>query len=187
MKTRILSLIVIVMTTLGASAQAQSSSKEQKVLVAYFSRSGNTRAVANHIKSLTGGDLFEIQVAKPYPEEYHACTEVAKKEKEDNARPALKTKVEDMSSYDVVFVGYPNWWGTTPMPILTFLESYDLSGKTVIPFCTHGGGGEQNCFKDFVKHTGKADNKEGFLISGGQASSSRPQVERWLKELKVVQ
>ena len=187
MKTRILSLIVIAMTVLGTSAKAQSSAKEQKVLVAYFSRSGNTRAVADHIKSLTGGDLFEIQVANPYPEEYHACTEVAKKEKEDNARPALKTKVDNLSSYDVIFVGFPNWWGTMPMPILTFLESYDLSGKVVIPFCTPGGGGEQNCFKDFEKHTSKAENKKGFLVSGGQAASARPQVESWLKGLKVIQ
>lgn len=187
MKTKIVSLIVIVMTTLGMNVQAQSSSTDKKVLVAYFSRSGSTRAVANHIKDLTGGDLFEIQVAKPYPEEYHACTEVAKKEKEDNARPALQAKVDNMASYDVIFVGYPNWWGTMPMPIFTFLESYDLSGKVVIPFCTHGGGGEQNCFKDFVKHTSKAENKKGFLVSGGQAASSRPQVESWLKGLKVIQ
>ena len=92
-----------------------------------------------------------------------------------------------MTSYDVIFVGYPNWWGTMPMPILTFLESYDLNGKVVIPFCTHGGGGEQNCFKDFVKHIGKADSKQGFLIGGGQASSARPQVESWLKGLKLIQ
>ena len=187
MKTRIISLIVIAMTTLGMNVQAQNSSADKKVLVAYFSRSGNTRAIADHIKSLTGGDMFEIQVAKPNPEEYHACTEVAKKEKEDNARPTLKTKVENIASYDVIFVGYPNWWGTTPMPILTFLESHDLNGKIVIPFCTHGGGGEQNCFKDFAKHIGKADSKKGFLVSGGQASSSRPQVESWLKGLKLIQ
>lgn len=162
MRTRIISLIVIAMTTLSMNVQAQDSSTDKKVLVAYFSRSGNTRAVADHIKSLTGGDMFEIQVAKPYPEEYHACTEVAKKEKEDNARPTLKTKVENMASYDV-------------------------NGKVVIPFCTHGGGGEQNCFKDFVKHIGKADSKQGFLIGGGQASSARPQVESWLKGLKLIQ
>ena len=92
-----------------------------------------------------------------------------------------------MTSYDVIFIGYPNWWGTMPMPILTFLESYDFNGKVVIPFCTHGGGGEQNCFKDFVKHIGKADSKQGFLIGGGQASSARPQVESWLKGLKLIQ
>ena len=162
MRTRIISLIVIAMTTLSMNVQAQDSSSDKKVLVAYFSRSGNTRAVADHIKSLTGGDMFEIQVAKPYPEEYHACTEVAKKEKEDNARPTLKTKVENMASYD-------------------------FNGKVVIPFCTHGGGGEQNCFKDFVKHIGKADSKQGFLIGGGQASSALPQVESWLKGLKLIQ
>ena len=174
------------MGTFNMETKAQKNTSGKKVLIAYFSRSGNTKAVANHIKNLTGGDLFEIEVAKPYPAEYHACTEVAKKEKEANAQPELKTKVKNMEEYDIIFIGYPNWWGTMPMPILTFLESYKLDGKIVIPFCTHGGGGEQNCFKDFVKNTNKAVNKKGFLVSGGMAESARPQVEKWLREIDVI-
>jgi flavodoxin len=91
-----------------------------------------------------------------------------------------------MEEYDIIFIGFPNWWGTMPMPILTFLESYKLEGKIVIPFCTHGGGGEQSCFKDFVKNTSKATNKKGFITSGGAASSARPQVEKWLKEIDII-
>ena len=113
-------------------------------------------------------------------------TEVAKKEKNDNARPELKEKVKNIEEYDIIFIGFPNWWGTMPMPILTFLESYKLEGKIVIPFCTHGGGGEQSCFRDFVKNTSKATNKKGFITSGGAASSARPQVEKWLKEIDII-
>ena len=186
MKTMYFLIIATVMATFSMSAEAQKTSNGKKVLVAYFSRSGNTKAIANYIKDLTGGDLFEIQTAKPYPADYHACTEVAKKEKNDNARPALKEKVKNMEEYDIIFIGFPNWWGTMPMPILTFLESYKLEGKIVIPFCTHGGGGEQSCFRDFVKNTSKATNKKGFITSGGAASSARPQVEKWLKEIDII-
>lgn len=175
------------MSGFSMNAGAQTPVQGKKVLVAYFSRSGNTRAVAESIQKLTGGDLLEIQTSKPYPAEYHACTEVAKKEKEEGTRPALKTKVENMSAYDVVFVGYPNWWGTMPMAMVAFLEGYDLAGKTLIPFCTHGGGGEQRCFTDFVKYSGKAEHKKGFLISGGEARGAQKQVESWLKEIEVIQ
>ena len=186
MITKSLILIMTIMAIFSTDSEAQKTSTEKKVLVVYFSRSGNTRAIANHIKEFTGGDLFEIQVAKPYPAEYRACTDVAKKEKADHARPALKTKVENIALYDTIFIGYPNWWGTMPMPILTFIESYDFSGKILIPFCTHGGGGEQNCFTDFVKHTDKQEHKKGFLTNGEKAESSRKEVEKWLREIGVV-
>ena len=97
------------MATFSMNVEAQKTSNGKKVLVAYFSRSGNTKAIANHIKELTGGDLFEIQTAKPYPADYHACTEVAKKEKNDNARPELKEKVKNIEEYDIIFIGFPNW------------------------------------------------------------------------------
>lgn len=177
-------LITIIMMS-GTNAKAQTASEAKKVLVAYFSWSGNTRVIAKQIQELTGGELFEIQTSKPYPEEYRRCTEAAKKEKEADARPELKAKVSGMETYDVVFVGFPNWWGTTPMAIRTFLESYDFSGKTVIPFCTHGGGGEQNCFKDFEKYTGKAITKSGFITNGSNVNSARPQVEKWLHKAGI--
>ena len=161
----------------GAGAQPQPA-PAKKVLVAYFSRSGNTRAVADHIKSLTGGDMFEIQVAKPYPEEYHACTEVAKKEKEDNARPTLKTKVENMASYDVIFIGYPNWWGTMPMPILTFLESYDFAGKKIALFATSGGSGFG---KTVSRLEGSVDKSAEFVSEKLLNRAGKAEIESWLK------
>ena len=119
----------------GAGAQQPSG----KVLVAYFSHSGNTREVARQISEATGGDLFEIVPATPYPTEYRAVVDQGKKEIEAGVRPALKNPVGDLSQYDVIFVGSPCWWATIAPPVATFLTSYDFAGKTVVPFMTHEG------------------------------------------------
>ena len=118
----------------GAGAQQPSG----KVLVAYFSHSGNTREVARQISEATGGDLFEIVPATPYPTEYRAVVDQGKKEIEAGVRPALKNPVGDLSQYDVIFVGSPCWWATIAPPVATFLTSCDLAGKTVVPFMTRG-------------------------------------------------
>jgi len=121
-----------------------------KILVAYYSRpgdnyevgviqKGNTAIMAEMVAEKTGGTLFEIKPVKPYPDSYKECTEVAKKEQAENARPEIANKVEDWQSYDVVFLGYPIWWSDFPMIIYTFLEQNDFNGKTVIPFCTSAG------------------------------------------------
>ena len=119
----------------GGSHRAEASGK---ILVAYFSYQGHTANVAKEIAAQTGGDLFEIKPATPYPG-YDECLDVAKAEKNNNARPGIDGRVENMADYDVVFVGYPIWWYDAPMIVLSFLESYDFSGKTVIPFATSGG------------------------------------------------
>ena len=110
-----------------------------KVLVAYYSWSGNTKAVAEQIQRETGADIFFIQPQTPYPGDYRECVDIAKKEMNENARPAVANTVDNMDQYDVVFVGYPIWWGKAPMFVYTFLESYNFQGKTVVPFCTTGG------------------------------------------------
>ena len=184
---RLILFMFLIMSGFSMNVGAQTSVQGQKVLVAYFSRSGNTRVIAEYIQKLTGGDLIEIETSKPYPAEYHACTVVARKEKEEGVRPALKTKVENAGQYDLVFIGYPNWWGTMPMAVVTFLEGYDWTGKTLVPFCTHGGGGEQRCFTDFVKYSDKAEHKKGFLIGGGEARGAQKQVESWLKGIEAIQ
>ena len=125
--------------------------KEKKILVAFFSRAGenyavghiekgNTHIIAEMIAAETDGDLFHIEPVTPYPDDYTECTEVAKQELNVKARPAIKgdIKVED---YDIIFIGYPNWWGDMPMPVYTFIEKHSWQGKTVIPFCTHEGSG----------------------------------------------
>lgn len=119
-----------------SSEDGTTNTKGKKILVAYFSHSGNTRRAAEQVHKFVGGDIVEVKTVTPYRTGYDESVAVAKKEKETNARPALSTQVDNMASYDVVFVGYPIWWHTVPMPIYTFLESYNLSGKTVITFCT---------------------------------------------------
>ena len=125
---------------------------DKKILVVYFSRTGeeynvgtitkgNTAIIAEMIAQKTGADTFEVKAATPYPDEYDACTELAKKELESNARPAFASNVENLAQYDTVFIGFPIWWGAVPRVMMTFLESNDFSGKTIIPFCTHGGSG----------------------------------------------
>lgn len=179
MKTIILSLILM------ATTQAYSQSNS-KTLVVYYSRTGNTEVVAKQIQSLTGADLFRLETAKAYPADYTATTEVAKKEKTDNARPELKAKVENTGGYDTVFVGFPIWWGTYPMAIATFLESHNLEGKTIIPFCTHGGGGVDQGFTDMKKLTPKSTHKDGLSLNGSQAKDSKADIEKWLRKVGAV-
>ena len=123
----------------------------KKILVAYFSHTGNTEKVAQLIQSKTGADIFKIETATPYPSVYRETTEVAKQEKADNARPALKNKVENMAQYDVVFVGYPIWWYTAPRVIQSFIETNDLSGKEIYLFATSGGSDAAKALSDMKK------------------------------------
>ncbi len=128
---------------------------KKKCLIAYFSRKGqnyvggkivnlkvgNTEVVAKMIQKITGGDMFHIESVTAYPKDYGEITEVAKNELRTRARPKLTGRVENMGVYNMIFLGYPNWWGTPPMAVFTLLESYDFSGKTIAPFCTHEGSG----------------------------------------------
>jgi flavodoxin len=125
--------------------------ENSNVLVAYYSYSGNTATVAKVIAKTVGGDLFEIKAEGTYPEEYGPMTEQAKKEIESNFRPKLTTQIDDFAKYDVIFIGSPNWWGTITPQISSFLESYDFTGKKVIPFITHGSGGIQNTVKNLTE------------------------------------
>ena len=135
-----------------------------KILIAYYSRKGqnywngsirnlvkgNTEVVAEMIQKAVGGDLFEIETVKEYPVDYTECTEVAKEELRAKARPELKAYPESMDEYDVIFLGYPCWWGTMPMGVYTFLEHFSFAGKKIVPFCTHEGsrmGGSVNQIK----------------------------------------
>lgn len=171
--------------------------KGEKCLIAYFSRVGNnyvsgkivnlpvgnTEVVADMIREITGGDVFSIDTVQSYPRDYSATTNVAKKELNDNARPGLSGHVENMDSYNVIFLGYPNWWGTMPMPVFTFLEEYDFFGKTIVPFCTHEGSGLGRSEKDIVKLCPKAKLLKGLAIQGSRVSAAKKDVTDWLNEL----
>lgn len=125
--------------------------RKAKTLIAYYSRSGNNyvngsivnlkagnmEVAAEIIRKIIGGKLFRINAIKKYPEDYTETTKVAQQELRDNARPELSAYLENIDDYEVIILGYPNWWGTMPMPVFTFLEKYDFAGKTILPFCTH--------------------------------------------------
>ncbi|HIR73653.1 MAG TPA: hypothetical protein IAB96_09065 [Candidatus Coprenecus pullicola] len=157
-------------------------SGESNILVVYFSWSGNTRHVAEYIARQTGGTLFRIEPEKPYPSEYVPCTEVAKAEKEQNARPAIRDRVEDWDSYDTVFIGCPVWWWTAPMIINTFAESYDFAGKTVVPFCTYASTYRDETLARIVELTPDARHLKGF----GAIDRNTDGITEWLEKIKLL-
>src|SRR6266498_4117850 len=165
-----------------------------KSLIAYFSRKGNnyvggsivnlpignTEVIAKKIQGLTGSDLFQIQTVKPYPEDYTETTKVAQDELSQNARPELTEMVDDMDSYDVIYIGYPNWWGTMPMAVFSFLDSCDFSGKTIIPYCTHEGSGMGSSERDIKKLCPDAKVLSGLAIKGGTVGRADNDLANWL-------
>lgn len=159
--------------------------KNSKVLIAYFSWGGTTRRMATQIAEQTGGTLFEIVPVTPYPTEYTPCTEVALEERDNDARPAIKDKVNNWDEYDVVFIGCPVWWHTAPMIINTFSESYDFEGKIVVPFCTYASTYRDETLQKIVDLTPDADHLPGLgLTSGGIGNGSN--ISTWLRNIKVV-
>lgn len=152
-----------------------------KTLVAYFSWGGTTRAVAETVADVLGAELFEIKTVTPYTTDYDKVLDVAKAEQNRNARPELAMHVQDMGQYDTILLGYPCWWGTLPMPVFTFLEEYDFSGKRVIPFVTHGGSGFGRSLSD-LKRLVPGANIEGKGLSL-RGTGSRSQIAQWLEGL----
>lgn len=175
----------ILFALFGIAMQAQSMAGK-KVLVAYFSRSGNTEVIAQKIQNLTGGDLFEIQLEKPYPSDYQQLVAQFKEEVANKRWPVLKENVKNMAQYDVVFVGSPNWGSTIAPPVSAFLTSHDLKGKTIIPFMTHGGGGWGNSRENMKALCPQSSFLEGFEINGRQAQGADTRVRKWLKDIGFI-
>jgi flavodoxin len=142
---------------------------------------GNTQYVAKLIQEKTGGDIFRIEPQKPYPTDHRTLVKLAEEEQDRNDRPVLARQVADMDAYATIFIGYPNWWADMPMILYTFLESYDLSGKTVIPFNTHGGSGFSNTIRTISRLQPNARVlKDGFTVSRDDVDSAEPDVAEWL-------
>ena len=169
-----------------AAEDEMSGSGTKKILVAYFSHSGNTREIANQIHKIVGGDIFEIQSVSPYPKDYDAVVKQARQELDSGYKPELKTKVDNIGSYDVIFIGYPIWMGTFPAPVKTFLSEYDLSGKTIVPFCTHGGGGPGRSVADISRFCPKSTLLDSFEILGSNVKSAQSEVSEWLRKIKIM-
>ncbi|MBE8950586.1 MAG: NAD(P)H-dependent oxidoreductase [Quinella sp. 3Q1] len=171
---------------------------DKKILVVYFSRTGeeysignitkgNTAIVAEMIAAKTGADTFEIKPAVAYPDAYEPCTEIAKKELESNARPALEKNIDNLAQYDTVFIGFPIWWGALPRVMMTFLEANDFSGKTIVPFCTHGGSGLAGTVREIKDACPNAKVLDGLAIVGKTAqndsAAAEMEVDAWLSGL----
>lgn len=173
-------------TTEPTAAPNDNEVEENKMLVAYFSGTGTTRALAQTIAQTTGADIFEIVPEVPYTSEdlnYNNDNCRANQEmNDDTARPAIAGSIENIDEYDTIFLGYPIWWGTMPRIINTFLDTYDLSGKTVMPFCTSGGSGISTSVSAIRNAEPNADVKEGLR---GSSSSSSSQIETWLENNNV--
>jgi flavodoxin len=159
-----------------------SGTEENNILVAYFSFR-NTCVLANQIHESAGGDIFEIVAVDPYPSDYDEVVEQARKELRAEYRPKLETKVENMESYNVVFVGYPNWWGTVPRPVATFLEEADFSGKTIVPFCTHEGSRLGRSAADIKELCPQSALLDGLAVRGGDVRKAQNEVSEWLREI----
>ncbi len=208
-KIFLLLLIIFTMSGCGNTAEEKSPVEKEKasaapvtvgkkILVVYFSRTGeeynvgtitkgNTAIIAEMIAQKTGADTFEVKAATPYPDNYQACTEIAKRELETNARPAFAKNIDNLAQYDTVFVGFPIWWGAVPRVMMTFLESNDFSGKTIIPFCTHGGSGLAGTEREVADACRNAKVLQGLAISGRVAQNdsvaAQKDVDAWLKDL----
>lgn len=172
----------------GVLVSGRSMQKETnagKVLIAYFSWGGNTRGIAKEIAVQTGADLFEITCVEPYSKDYNTVLEEAQRNQNAQARPKLADQVENMEQYDTILLGYPNWWASIPMPVASFLEEYDFKGKTIIPFCSHGGGRFGQSLTVIAKLTPDAMIGEGLAVSYSGGSSLSSDVSTWLEDNKV--
>lgn len=147
---------------------------------------GNTQYVAQLIQELTGADIFRILPQKAYPKDHRTLVDLAEKEQEQKARPAIAGKIENLAAYETIFLGYPNWWGDMPMILYTFLEQNDLSGKTIIPFCTHGGSGFSRTIRTIqAKQPGAFVMRDGYALSRDRMERAPSGVAAWLKEIDL--
>lgn len=182
---------------LNTKDNTKNKESSDKKLVVYFSKTGenynvgnvevgNTAMMASYIKDYLNADSFEIVPTNKYPDDYEECTKVATKEKNENARPKIQDKVSNFDSYEIIFIGYPVWWGDMPMIIYTFMEEYDFTGKTVVPFNTHEGSGDAGTYLSIKNKLKNANvNTNGLALQGKVAreNSGKNKTIDWLKEL----
>lgn len=201
MKKIVLALLLMLFVVAGCSANNQSAENQantddntneqtndqttttddSKILIAYFSKSGNTEEIANQINELVGGTLVKIETVEPYPDSYSETVDIAQQELEQNARPAIQNLNIDMNDYDTIFIGYPIWWHDAPMAVYTFLESYDFTGKTVIPFCTSGGSDIDESL------SGIEAAVSGATLLEGLTANDSSDVQSWLENIGILQ
>ena len=160
----------------------ESSRKGKKILIAYFTWSGNTQGVAYEIQKQTGADIFEITPEKSYSEDYNTVLREAQRDQHRKARPKLRGRVKNFADYDVIMLGYPNWWASIPAPVATFLEEYDFSGKIIMPFCSHGGGRFGQSLTAIAKLAPNAVITDGLSVHYSGGGRLKDDISRWLSE-----
>ncbi len=167
-----------------------------KTLIAFFSRAdenyfggsmryvdvGNTEIAVGKIRELIDADIFRIEMKAPYSRDYMTCIDEAKKDLQKKARPALVALPESIDAYDTLILAYPNYWGTMPMAVYTFLDAFDFSGKTILPLCTHEGSGMGGSEREITRTCPGTILKRGLPITGSSVNSSKPQIEKWLRQ-----
>lgn len=171
--------------------------EDKKVLIAYYSRrgenyvngdvknleKGNTEIIGEFIQEFTDGDIFIIDSVKEYSPDYFKCIEEAKEELENNVMVELKENINNLNDYDFIFLGYPNWWGTIPMVVATFLDSNNFNEKIIYPFCTSEGSGLGTSISSIKKYAPSATIKDPLSIKGAEASISKDKVQIWINKL----
>ena len=198
MKKAIFLWVIVGLCFTSGCSKAQPMSPK-KILIVYLSRTNNTKAIAEIIQGNVGGRLIAIELEQPYPENYQATVQQVVKENETGYLPPLKTKIDSIQNYDVVFVGFPTWGMKLPPPMKTFLHQYDLKGKTVIPFNTNAGYGVGSSFETVKELCPDSRVLEGFEMKGGverdgvyfvikdeKRKEAETKVKRWLQELKLI-
>lgn len=154
-----------------------------KTLVVYFSHTGNTENVANFIHEAVGGDIVKLEPVNAYTDDYDTLLDVAQEEQRNDARPEIATQIDNIDEYDTIFLGYPNWWGDMPMIIYSFLDQYDLSGKTIAPFVTSGGSGLSGTPRTIQNEEPNATVTEGLSVRDSNSENSQSDVNEWLSEI----
>lgn len=187
MSLRMTGILIILLGLTMIPVHGQEKSDTSKILIVYFSYTGNTRDLAEQIQKQTGGKLVEIVSATPYSKNYDKVVEQGKKEVKEGFKPAIRTKVPDIGSYDIVFIGSPIWWYTIAPAVSTFLSENNLAGKKVIPFITHGGYGLGHSIKDIEKLCPESILLKEYEIEGKQVNEIKSGATRWLKNLGLLQ
>lgn len=161
------------------------AANDNKILIVYFSWGGNSRTLAGYAREITGGDIFEIVPAQPYPSQYRATTQQAREELDNNYLPAIRNQINNISSYDTIILVYPIWWGTIPQIVKRFLQDNNFSGKTIAPICTHKGSRMGRSVTDIKALCPNSTITEGLDVRGGNVGSARNTVRDWINKIGI--
>ena len=156
---------------------------QTRSLIIYFTMTGNTQKVAEIIQNYTAADIIRLETEVPYPDDYKKSIAISREEKNANARPKLKTEFKNLDKYDTIYLGYPNWMATMPMPFFTLLENYNFAKKTIIPFCTHGRGGIGTSIQDIKNSVQNATVLQPLVLAADDMSELESKVTDWLSTI----